>query len=462
MIAGLPESGAGGATEEAFVTAVEDTVKNILKDSLDPNVVVKNVIVTSINGNLVRGRRLTQGEVLWEAILEAVTTVVTVMVDGNMSSASVNGEEQAVDSVTSGSNSAVVDGVTDSDSISNLLLTSVAQAMNGAVAPSATGGNSFAATFQTAMQNVVANSDDPALSAALTELIETIEVTGVATDTNQEIVLEQQVVLSPPVIEIIEVLTEIIETLVNATWYPVWETSQSHECLNDGNAPFYMKNAGLYFEKSRASCCKRFFDWDYYTCAGNSPDILTGFYPDWDSNKVKCVGATDIIPDYMRKNPKAWIFDTVESCCQRYYRWDQTNCISNSGSNLLLSFTRKFYVNHMKQICQQDCPVEEGEGRCGGPVDVWKTLYDTAKKCCEANLSWITTTTCEVQSSLGASTGSSEWYVDWGREMCVKDCNASSDVNCGGLVRGNWDKLYATAAKCCARLFWIDQSNCTA
>merc|ERR1712194_286068 len=391
----------------------------------------------------------------------------------------------------------------------------------------------FAATFQTAMQEVAAASDDSALSAALTALIDTIEVTGVATDKNQVIVPEQQVVLAPPVTKIIEVLTGIIETLANATWYPDWGTSQSHKCLNGGNAPFYMTYSGLYFEKSRASCCKRFFDWDFYTCAGNSLDISIGFYPNWDSNEVKCINATDSMPDYVRKNPAALLFDTIESCCDRHYSWDQLSCVSNSGGSILSSFTGKFYVNHVKQMCQQDCPDGEGEGRCGGPVDSWSTLYDTAKECCEKKLSWIALTTCEAQSSLGdgnalpsftgnyyvnsmkeicqqdcpdgegggrcggpvdswktlydtikkcceanlnwiapstceaqstlsASTRSSDWYVDWDREKCVKNCIDSSDVNCGGLVEGVWDELYTTAANCCARLDWIDPSECTA
>merc|ERR1712194_270722 len=320
----------------------------------------------------------------------------------------------------------------------------------------------FAATFQTAMQEVAAASDDSALSAALTALIDTIEVTGVATDKNQVIVPEQQVVLAPPVTKIIEVLTGIIETLANATWYPDWGTSQSHKCLNDGNAPFYMTYSGLYFEKSRASCCKRFFDWDFYTCAGNSLDISIGFYPNWDSNEVKCINATDSMPDYVRKNPVAWLFDTIESCCDRYYSWDQLNCVSNSGGSIVSSFTGKFYVNSKKAICQQDCPDGEGGGRCGGPVDSWKTLYDTIKKCCEANLNWIAPSTCEAQSTLSASTRSSDWYVDWDREKCVKNCIDSSDVNCGGLVEGVWDELYTTAANCCARLDWIDPSECTA
>ena len=223
--------------------------------------------------------------------------------------------------------------------------------------------------------------------------------------------------------------------------YPDWTTTTSFRCLNDGNAPFYMKHSSKYFERSRAACCKRFFGWNYVTCAGDSVDFPVGFYPSWHTGEVKCINATDTMPDYSKcfdfiaytcmrlishnpilycvltviKNPESWLFDSVETCCEEYYTWDHTNCVSESNENAISTFTGKFYVNHMKEICQGDCPDGEGGGYCGGPVQSWNVLYDTAKECCQKKLGWIAAATCEARS-LGTSTGSSQWYVDWQKE----------------------------------------------
>jgi hypothetical protein len=160
-----------------------------------------------------------------------------------------------------------------------------------------------------------------------------------------------------------------------------------------------------------------------------------------------------------RKNLVTWLFDTIESCCDRYYSWDQLNCVSNSGGSILPSFTGKFYVNHVKQMCQQDCPDGEGEGRCGGPVDSWSTLYDTAKECCEKKLSWIALTTCEAQSP--SFTGN--YYVNTMKVICQQDCpDGEGGGRCGGPV-DSWKTLYDTIKKCCeANLNWIAPSTCEA
>jgi len=518
------------AAKAAVDTVLAGTVKkNLEKNIKDESMKVEKVDITSVNGisrAVSANRRLTQGEVLWEAVMEAVTTVITVMTDGKIVSASVNGEDQPLNSIAAGSSATVVDAVAGTDAIGDLFLASVTQAMDSAIAPSATGETSFLATFREVATTVAAASGDAALSAALTALAENIAVPS-ATTVTQEVQPEQQVTVSAPVTEIIEVLLSV----VNPVWYPDWSTSRSHKCLNDGNAPSYMERSGQFFESSLSSCCERFFGWSYATCAGAAAEVPTGFYPSWDTDEVKCLNATDTMPDYMRKNPESWLSGSAESCCKRHYNWDQRSCVaktkgnalsvftgkfyvnhrkqrcqgdcpdgegggycggpvdswnalydtaeeccketlgwiaaatcaaeSHSGGGTSSSFTGKFYVNHKREICQQDCPDGEEEGRCGGPADSWNTLYATAKECCEENLGWIATSTCEAHSGLGTVTGTSYWYVDWKKTKCVKDCNNASDVNCGGLVRGDAETLYGNAADCCARLDWVPQSDCT-
>jgi hypothetical protein len=450
----------------AFLSALAGTLKDVVSSNLgDDSITVKGVVIKSVNGEaqaVTSGatRRLNQGQVIWEAILEAITTVTTVTQGGSIVGVVVNGEAQPTTDIASSSTSAaVVADVAGEGTIATQLLASVAQAMDQATAPSSTGAGSFMETLQAAV--VEAASGDAALSATLTALAGSVAVTSVATDQAQTILSSQAVATAPPVTEIVEVVSAIVAAVVSLVWYPDWVSSQ-YMCLNDGNPPSYMVSTGLFLEASRASCCERYFGWAYATCAGESAVIPAGFHPDWSSGESKCSGATAGMPEYIRKNPTAWLFDTVASCCERYYSWDKTNCVVNSGGSVASAFTNLFYVNDEKMICEQDCA--DGTGvSCGGPVDSWKTLYNSAQECCAQKLGWIAAATCESATTGVPATGSSQWYVDWSISKCVKDCNVSSGVNCGGFVEGSWDTLYPTSAECCAtKLFWVASSECTA
>lgn len=176
-----------------------------------------------------------------------------------------------------------------------------------------------------------------------------------------------------------------------------------------------MKLFGTYYESSLDACCKRYYSWDFFSCTGGTGTIPSGFYPNWDGTDTKCLNSTltaDSLPDYMRKNPDQWLNDKLESCCQKHYSWAYSDCIALSGGNPSAPATRKWYVNHIEEICQQDCPEESG-GACGGLVNPWDTLYETAENCCTEQLSWIVSATCEAQSNLTAVIGTSQWYVDW-------------------------------------------------
>ena len=209
------------------LSALGDTLTNTLTNNIaDESVTVVEVIITSVGGvpvsvdvmtdlgrNLAH-RHLAEGEILYEAVLQAVTIVVTAITDGNIVSASVNGNEQPIDSIAGGSSASVVDALAGTDAIGDLLLTSVTQAMDNAIAPSSNGENSFLATFQEVATAAAAASGDAGLSEMLSEVVENIAVVSVATDQTQDIQAEQQV--SDPVMEIVEVLT----SLLNPDWYP--------------------------------------------------------------------------------------------------------------------------------------------------------------------------------------------------------------------------------------------------
>ena len=54
--------------------------------------------------------------------------------------------------------------------------------------------------------------------------------------------------------------------------------------------------------------------------------------------------------------------------------------------------------------------------------------------------------------------GSDEWYIDWNRGKCFKNCPVRSDPECGGLA-DYWKSLYPSKIDCCnAERSW--DSNC--
>jgi len=243
-------------------------------------------------------------------------------------------------------------------------------------------------------------------------------------------------------------------------FYPDWQT-QSGKCLNDGNAPVYMQK-GNYIESTLDACCERWFSWDIATCKGGSTDVVSGFYPNWGNNDVKCLDAADTsntVPGYMRSDPSKWLYDTIESCCERYYGWDYDTCVVGSGGSSATTSTETWYVNQKDEICQQDCPTSAG-ATCGGNAKKWDTLYPTVESCCENKLGYISSSVCVAQSTGGTAVGTGYWYTDWVAQKCVKDCETGSDPDCGGLASA-WDKLDAQLSVCCSRLFWVDASECT-
>ena len=81
-------------------------------------------------------------------------------------------------------------------------------------------------------------------------------------------------------------------------------------------------------------------------------------------------------------------------------------------------------------------------------------LFDTQSECCRKWYSY--SDSCETVVGQ-ATDGSGDWYVDYGRKKCVRDCE--SGANCGGL-KNSWDISYANVNDCCDRILWIPRQDC--
>lgn len=114
-------------------------------------------------------------------------------------------------------------------------------------------------------------------------------------------------------------------------YYPSWHTGDE-TCINDGNAPNYMKDDGTYYASSLEECCEQYYWYDIQTCMGSIPMDVEGFYPAWgDANEIKCMSVADVSPPaYMLSDPTAWIDADIETCCSRNYGWATATCFSAS------------------------------------------------------------------------------------------------------------------------------------
>eukprot|EP00956_Cyclotella_meneghiniana_P021945 scaffold40689_cov23-Cyclotella_meneghiniana.AAC.1 len=104
------------------------------------------------------------------------------------------------------------------------------------------------------------------------------------------------------------------------------------------------------------------------------------FYPDWDYHSGTCLEDGNE-PIYMT-NDTAFILDSLEECCERYYSWDTNSCNADVLNN----------------VCVTDC--ESGKGSsCGGRADVFSDkLYANPRSCCESELAWRFVEFCEAES----------------------------------------------------------------
>lgn len=165
-----------------------------------------------------------------------------------------------------------------------------------------------------------------------------------------------------------------------SNWFPDW-VGRSGTCKNDGSYPRYMAIMGSYFENSLDSCCKKYYDWDYPKCAGNSGTLPNGYYPNWGKIEAKCLESSEEMPPYIRANSEQWVYNDIEACCKDHYSWAYNECIMGSGGTLPTSVSGQWYVDWKVYKCVKDC-ADSSDSLCGGHAKSWDETYGSASECC--------------------------------------------------------------------------------
>ena len=304
--------------------------------------------------------------------------------------------------------------------------------------------------------------------------------------------------------------------LTNATnlFYPDWD-GKDLTCLRDGNEPGYMRmNPSSWMYGTIEACCTRYYyGWNYQQCLGSNGSGL--WHVDFLDQKcvTDCPKEAGPLCGGFAPTEES-LFDSALSCCTSMLGWLYSEyCESQSLLNTCYVGTGKWYRGAQDNQCVKDC-VPAKHPTCGGIVaedwvplyedaseccnsefdwqvnDMcvsrstvnttakyyadWKThkcindaetptedvsleLYDNAESCCTTEISWERLEICVAATMGTVAQGSSDWYVDWKKLKCSKDCEGSAP--CGGVAQ-SYTQRYATSSECCAMINPHDRSEC--
>ena len=85
----------------------------------------------------------------------------------------------------------------------------------------------------------------------------------------------------------------------------------------------------------------------------------------------------------MVANPSKWMIDTLDECCDRYYKYNEAGCKGTSASG-----TEEWYVVWGNPaVCVKNCEEDTGTG-CGGVAESWDIKYASQRECCSTGVSY--------------------------------------------------------------------------
>eukprot|EP00956_Cyclotella_meneghiniana_P025357 scaffold52698_cov55-Cyclotella_meneghiniana.AAC.2 len=186
-------------------------------------------------------------------------------------------------------------------------------------------------------------------------------------------------------------------------WYPDWLGSNTG-CLRDGNEPLYMiQSPADFIFSDRRSCCEEHYPWGFDVCMGLSPGSCSyvctdnsgtatssasssgvKYYADWLADVRTCKN-DGLAPQYMVDQASLWLYDDLDSCCERFFSYKLDFCKGGGGTSSYTG-TNKWYVSYDDKTCFKDCEIKGTD--CGGPPNYFgsNNLFDSKAKCCKEHL----------------------------------------------------------------------------
>jgi len=237
----------------------------------------------------------------------------------------------------------------------------------------------------------------------------------------------------------------------SGTFYPDWD-GKSGSCINDGNAPTYMKlKPSQWIYDNLDACCDRYYSgYEKPKCMNGQGSGL--WVVDWDDERcsLDCAVSTGGLCAGTVGGTVTKYSDPL-TCCKNQLPWVSSEFCQHDSlrtNDNCYDGTKKYYSND--KTCVKDC--KTGSPGCGGLVsEPHVQLYPSIDTCCAAQFSWVTSGLCVSRSS---STTTDQYWADKGKSKCVKDSvTPATDLT---VV------LYKTAEECCKSITWVTSAACVA
>lgn len=257
-------------------------------------------------------------------------------------------------------------------------------------------------------------------------------------------------------------------------FYPRWQGDKNY-CVKDcdpektgadpncgGILPTASKDTNTYADA--VACCAAHYSWvSPAFCLHESTDPTvdyTGTNKYWKHQSEgicykDCKGGTEC--GGIADNTWQTLYDTLDACCDTV-SGSKSWCIAQTDPTI--DATNEWFVKD--NTCVKDCV---GTGPECASANRYNKLVADSATCCSTLLSWQNQEYCKTRSDPNehgvGGKFSGKWFVDYGDNVCVKDCNDSADKACDNSLKDSSMVLYDTAADCCSnKLGWIPNTQC--
>jgi len=272
-----------------------------------------------------------------------------------------------------------------------------------------------------------------------------------------------------------------------SNYYVDYKNSKcAQDCLLEenanGNCGGVVEDASTKLHGDAGSCCAASLGYmNLELCEDRSDSLATGtgkYYPSGnnDSFCVKDTSATPCPSGETCRRVAGWLstlYETITECCESEDAALPANVTPAYCQALSTGAgTDKWFKHEDGDRCAKHCTTTTTANTateaasCGIPSDASSPYYDTTQECCTAELDYLNMETCTELSEKGGIlsdlVGTDEYYVDWIRQKCVKNCPVGSAVGCGGIAGGNWVGLHPDVDACCGDLHYVDRNDCVA
>jgi len=230
------------------------------------------------------------------------------------------------------------------------------------------------------------------------------------------------------------------------------------------------------------SCCAASLGYMHSElCLDRSNGTATGtglYFPIEDGICVKDTSATPCPSGETCQRVDGWLsifYDTIVECCNSDNNPALPADVNPQYCQALSTGlgTNGWFQHSDGNRCAKHCAVNAIDAECAIPATRSVAYHPSASECCASEFAYLNADTCAELSETGGVLADVAWteeyYVDWIRQMCVKNCPKGSSsggslnndgVECGGMAARSWVRLFPDTTSCCENLHYLEYEDC--